>query len=282
MSLTKLLFPKSKFNKRQIIEYYTKIAPYFLPLVHKYPIVMQRYPDGIFGKNFFQKQIPEYFPDWINRQTVDLKMGGKQTLVLIEDQQTLEYLANQDILVYHSWLSQTDLINYPTKIIFDLDPAQVASSTQLKDLKIAAKALKVILESYNLIPFLMTTGSRGYHVIVPILPHYTFELVHEFAKQIAIKLVQQAPDKYTITINKEKRGECIFIDYLRNSYGQTSIAPYSLRALEGAPIATPLDWFELDSSTPQKYTIKNIFSRLSHKHNPWLNFQASAKALPKL
>lgn len=282
MSLTKLLFPKSKINKRQVLTYYTKIAPHFLHLSRHYPIVMQRYPEGITGKNFFQKQIPDYFPDWINHQTVELKKGGDQTLVVIENQPTLEYLANQDVLVFHSWLSQTGQITHPTKLVFDLDPAEVASSTHLKDIHQAAKALKALLESYSLTPFLMTTGSRGYHVVVPIIPQYTFEEVHEFAKKIATKLADQAPDKFTTAISKSKRGERIFIDYLRNSYGQTAVAPYSLRAIEGAPVATPIDWFELDSSTPQKYTLKNMFSRLSHKIDPWQNFAASAKELPKL
>jgi len=285
----KLYFPRSHITKQATIEYYTKIAPYLLPHIKNYTIVMRRFPEGIDGVNFYQKQIPDYFPGWIKHKTVDLKKGDTQTLVIIDNSATLAYLANQGVLEIHSWLSNSEAIHKPNKLIFDLDPSLTlhdsilhASTlkTDLANLRFGARALKNMLEKNGLNPFLMTTGSRGYHVVVPLLPTSSFEQVHTYARHCAQTLVNTYPNLFTIEISKKKRGKKIFIDYLRNAYGQTSIACYSLRALEGAPIATPLDWHELAKITPQQYTIKNIFRRLARKNNPWKDFEKSAKKLP--
>ncbi len=282
--LDKLYFPRSHITKQTTIKYYTKIAPHLLPHIKNHTIVMRRFPEGIDGVSFYQKQIPDYFPSWIKHKTVDLKKGDTQTLVIIDDSATLVYLANQGVLEFHSWLSSSKTIHKPTKLVFDLDPSITSSKNtaieNLYKLRFGARALKNILESYGLTPFLMTTGSRGYHVVVPLLPTSSFEQVHAFAHSCAQALVNAYPDFFTLEIGKKKRGKKVFVDYLRNSYGQTSIACYSLRAREGAPIATPLDWHELSKTTPQQYTIKNIFRRLTRKKDPWKNFEKSAKKLP--
>lgn len=273
--LNKIFYPKANLTKNDIVDYYHKISPYFIDYVKNHIIVMHRFPDGIKKSGFYQKAVPDYFPSWIKIKTVELKKGEKQTLVVIQDAASLVYLANQGVLVFHSWLSSIDSVNNPSKIVFDFDP----SNGEIKDLHFAAKKVKKIIEDRGLVPYVMTTGSRGYHVVVPIKANHTFKEVHEFAKNIAHKLAEQYPDKLTDEIEKSKRKGRIFIDYLRNSFGQTSVAPYSLRAKEGAPVATPIDWDELSTTGPQKYSIKNIFKRLGHKDDPWKNFERNARTL---
>lgn len=273
--LEKIWFPQTKITKQNIIDYYDAVSKYFLKHIKNHLIVLQRFPDGIDRDSFYQKQISDYFPAFIKNKTINLKADGKQTLTIIDSKQSLQYLVNQATIVFHSWLSSTTTINNPDKIVFDLDP----STNDLKDLRFGAKQLQKILTAHNLKPFIMTTGSRGYHIVVPIIPDHTFEIVHEFAKEIAKQLEIKYPDRFTITPTKFKRNEKVFVDYLRNSYGQTSVAPYSVRALEGAPIATPINWSELSKTHPQKYNINNIFKRLSTKGDAWKDFNKNARQL---
>ncbi len=271
----KIWFPKSKITKQDIAQYYDKVAPYFLKYVKNHLIVLLRFPNGITNESFYQKQIPDYFPAYIKRKTIDLKKGDKQTLVIISNQKSLVYLVNQATLTFHSWLSNTKKINLPDKIVFDFDPA----TNDLKKLRFALTEMKKIIEGYKLTAYLMTTGSKGYHVVIPIKPNYSFEKVHEFSKQLAQELANKYSDKITINPRLDARKNKIFIDYLRNSYGATSVAPYSVRAIEKAPIATPITWEELNKTVPQKYTIKNIFKRLSTKGDIWRDFEKNRKSL---
>lgn len=273
--LEKIWFPQTKITKQNIIDYYDAVSKYFLQHVKNHLIVLQRFPEGIDHDSFYQKQISDYFPAFIKRKTIKLKMNGEQTLVIIHSQQSLQYLVNQATIVFHSWLSATTAINNPDKIVFDLDP----STDDLKDLRFGAKQLQKILQTHNLTAYIMTTGSRGYHIVTPIIPDHTFETVHAFAKEVAGQLEAKYPDRFTITPVKSKRKGKVFVDYLRNSYGQTSVAPYSVRAIEGAPIATPIDWSELGRTAPQKYNINNIFKRLSTKGDAWKDFRKDAKRL---
>ena len=271
--LDKIIFPQDNFTKEDVITYYQKIAPFLLPHINNHLIVMQRFPEGIDHEGFYQKQISDYFPAWIQRKTISLKKGNDQTLLLVNTQKDLAYLANQNVIVFHSWLSSIDHINKPSKIVFDLDP----DNNSLQEIHTIAKAIKKLLEQHGLIPFIMTTGSRSYHVVIPIKPEHSFDIIHEFAKQIAQHIAQQYPLFCTADLTKEQRKNKIFIDYLRNSYGQTSVAAYSLRAHEKAPVATPIEWKELSTTAPQKYTLKNIFKRLARKQDPWKDFSKKAK-----
>lgn len=273
----KIWFPKSKITKEDIVDYYQKIAPHFLKYCKNHLIVLLRYPNGITQDFFYQKQIPDYFPAFIKRKTIVLKKGEEQTLTIIANQKSLLYLVNQGTLIFHSWLSNTKNVHNPDKIVFDFDP----SMNDLKKLRFAVTEMKKIVERHGLVPFLMTTGSRGYHIVIPIKPQHSFDIVHEFVKKVAQELANAYPKLMTINpILKERKGR-IFIDYLRNSYGQTSVAPYSVRAIEKAPIATPIRWQELSRTKPQQFTIKNIFKRLTSKGDAWKDFEKSRKTLKK-
>jgi len=273
----KILFPKSKITKGEIIDYYQQIAPIMIPHIKKRPLSMKRYPNGIQEKGFFQKDAGDYFPDWITTEKIRKKEGSSTAYVLCNNAPTLVYLANQAVLVYHPWLSRVPKLKYPDRLIFDLDP----STKGFAQIRWAAKVLKKQLEDLGLTPFIMTTGSRGVHVVIPLKAKETFDEVKSFAYDVAQLLVNKYPKKFTIEMLKSKRGSKIFIDILRNEWAQTGVAPYSVRAKEKAPVATPIEWKELSTVTPQKYTIKNIFKRLSRKKDPWTTINQYATTLKK-
>lgn len=272
----KIFFPEKKITKGDLIDYYDKIADFLLPFMENRPLTLSRFPNGINGEGFYQKKVPDYFPDWIEVKQVKKKEGGSISQIVCNNKATLIYLVNQGTLSFHPWLSTTSDLNKPNKMVFDLDPPKGNFELVLK----GAKVLRSILEDHlDLNAFVMATGSEGLHVITPIRANERFEIVHAFAKDICEYMALQEPDSFTVELRKDQRDGRLFIDYMRNTYGQTSISPYSIRALEGAPVATPLKWEELDKKglTSQSYHIKNIFKRLSQKDDPWDYFRPKAK-----
>lgn len=269
----KLIFPKAKITKLEFVEYYQKIALYMLPYLKNRPVTMLRFPDGITKKGFYHKDAPPYFPDYIKRLSVSKKEGGVVHYPVCNNAASLVYLASQLTITPHLWLSTAPKLNYPDRIIFDLDPS---AGVEFELIRWAAREIKKLLDQLKLPAFIMTTGSRGVHIIIPLKPIHTFDDTRAFAREIAQFLAHQYPQKLTIEISKKKRGKRIFIDYLRNSFGATGVAPYAVRAVEGAPVATPFDWHELSSITPQKYTIRTIFKRLSRKKDPWASLAKKA------
>ncbi len=281
----KILFKKN-ITKLDIINYYNNISSLMLKYIKNRPLMMLRYPNGIDGKSFVQKNASVYFPNWIKTVKVPLKNDSVKkytNYVICNNKETLIYLANQAVLEYHIWLSNINRLNYPDKIVFDLDPG----TEDFEPIKICALMLKEMLESFNLKPFLMTTGSKGLHIVVPIKQSENldklldFEKVKNFADQCAQKIINLKPELFTQYIRKDKRGKRLFIDTLRNQYGATSIAPYSTRARFNCPIATPLYWHEIHEKGMYsgKYNIKNIAKRLGNMEDPWLNFTSSARIL---
>ena len=237
-----------------------------VPYVKNRAVSMQRFPQGIKKELFFQKEAGDYFPEWVT--TIAVKHSeGTVHYAVIDKEATLVYLANQAV-VPHIWLSKIDKIDKPDRIIFDLDPAEGLSFAQVQ---YAAKMVKKVLDDIQLPSFYMLTGSRGAHVVVPIKRNYTFEETRDFAHKIAQYVVQQDPENLTIDMNKTKRGKRVFIDWLRNGFGATSVAPYAVRALEGAPVAMPVTWQELckKNMSSQKYTIKNVRKRLNTVGDVW-------------
>ncbi|MDX1640243.1 MAG: non-homologous end-joining DNA ligase [Balneolaceae bacterium] len=276
----KVFFPEEKITKGNLIDYYEKIADSFIPFLKDRPLSLNRFPDGITEEGFYQKQVSDYFPDWIDTVEIEKKEGGTNSQVVCNSKATLIYLVNQGTVSFHPWLCKTDNLHKPDKLVFDLDPPQGNFEIVVK----GAKALRSLLEKeLGLNAFLMTTGSKGLHVVCPIKPEKDFEDVRSFAKDVADYLADNNPDTFTTKTRKDQRKGRLFIDYLRNAYAQTSIPPYSVRAREGAPVATPLGWNELNKEGlhSQSYTIKNIFKRLSQKDEPWSQFNNKATKLKK-
>jgi bifunctional non-homologous end joining protein LigD len=287
----KELFPDDGITKGEVVDYYERIAENMLPYMKNRPLALQRYPDGIEEEGFYQKEAAEYFPDYVERVRIKLENGSKQDEIVCNNAATLVYLANLGAITPHIWLSTTDAITIPDKIVFDLDPSDDDPSSPLSGslgtsfsvVKEGARDLRKTLDSLGLTCFVMTTGSHGLHVVAPLRPEHEFSTVKEFAKAVAQNLETDDP-KFTTKVRKEKRRGRVFVDYLRNEYAQTSVAPYALRALPGAPVATPLDWDELSDSklNAQSYTMENIFKRLSRREDPWKDFVRHRASLPQL
>lgn len=273
----KILFPQDGITKGDIIDYYAKIARWMLPFMQDRPITMLRYPNGIEHEGFYQKDAGSYFPDWIKLQPVK-HTSGITEYVVCNNAATLVYLANQAVITPHLWLSTTAKLRNPDRMIFDLDPA---TNKQFALIKETAKLLHQILKDLGLAAFVMSTGSRGLHVIVPLDASTHYEVVRSFARDVANVLVREDPKNYTINPRKEKRGKKILIDYLRNGFGATAVAPFAIRPKPNAPVATPLAWEELDNAqlTPQLYTINTIFDRLKKVGNVWPHFFTSKQSL---
>lgn len=272
----KIFFPDDKITKGDLIEYYQRIAETLLPYVKLRPLTMKRFPEGINGESFFQKEIGNYFPDWIERMTVK-KEGGTVTHVICNNSPTLVYLANQACIEPHVWLSRKDELYHPDQLIIDLDPA----GDDFAPVRFAARAIREVFEDLDLKAFVKTTGSRGAHVLVPLDQSANFDTVREFARDAARLLAARHPDKLTIETRKTKRRGRLLLDTARNAYAQTAIAPYAVRAKPGAPVATPVDWDELGDAKldARRYNIKNIFQRLSKKSDPWKELSRLGRSL---
>jgi bifunctional non-homologous end joining protein LigD len=277
-NLDKPFFPEIGLTKGDLIDYYQRIAEIMLPHIVGHPLSLHRFPDGIAGEGFYQKEVPDYFPDWIGRVSVTVKETQQDQLqVVCENAETLIYLVNQACLTPHRWLSRVDKLNHPDKLIFDLDPPD----HDFEPVRATARSLRAILQEIGLAPFVMTTGSRGLHVVVPLDRSADFDTVRAFARDLADTLAGRQPEQLTTAIRKDKRNGRIFLDYLRNAYGQTSVTPYAVRPKHGAPVATPLDWDELAASSlhAQLYTVRNIFRRLGQKADPWRGIDEHARSL---
>ncbi|HEY1337409.1 MAG TPA: non-homologous end-joining DNA ligase [Bryobacteraceae bacterium] len=262
----KVLFPRDGITKREFVEYYRRIAGVMLPHLRGRAIAMERYPDGIGGPRIFQKNASAYFPEWV--KTVALKkQGGTVRHVVCDDADTLAYLANQAVITPHTWLSRVDKPDRPDQMIFDLDPPE----GQFREVCATAKRLRELLKDAGLTAFVKTTGSRGLHVLAPLKRRKTFDEVRAWARQIAEELVHDNPKRLTLEIRKNKRGRRIFVDTARNAYAQTAAPAYAVRARDGAPVAAPIEWKELDRPglRPDQFNIRNIFERLESVGDLW-------------
>lgn len=272
----KVLFPEDNITKADFIDYHRRIAGVMVPHIMGRPISMQRYTSGINNKGFFQQALPEYAPDWLNRVKVK-KAGGSITHPVCDNAASLIYIANQDCITPHVWLSRIDLPEVPDQMIFDLDP----SENDFEQVRHGASYLKRILDLIGLKAFLKTTGSKGLHVVIPILRNQNFDNVRRFAQRVALIMTQNNPEKYTTEQRKEKRGDRLFIDTLRNAYAHTAVAPYAVRAVQGAPVAAPLFWEELDDDdlTAQRFNIHNIIKRIKKSGDPWKDMEITVQSL---
>lgn len=278
-NLDKIWFPRSKITKGNIIEYYALMAKYQMPIIKNHLLTMQRYPDGIKGEAFYQKNANEYFPSWIKTEAVTKSEGGKVNYVIATNEATIVYLVNQATLTPHYWLSKYTNLHVPDRIILDLDP----SVKNFARIKAAALLLKDICDDFDLPCYVMTTGSRGMHIYIPLKPIHTFDEVSVVASYLAKQMMRENPEEFTLEVRKEKRGTNIFIDTLRNRYNATAVVPYSVRAYENAPVAMPLWWDELDKKlTAQTFTITDAYDHIKQAGNPWKTMSKNAVSLKRL
>jgi bifunctional non-homologous end joining protein LigD len=270
----KVLFDDNGITKADLAAYYARIAPVMLPYVRRRPAHMHRFPDGLRGEDWVQKNVPAYFPDWIERVTVP-KRGGQVTHPVIDDAPTLVYLAGQAAITPHVWTSRVDRLDRPDLLILDLDPAR----DDFGHVRDAARLARAAMEEIGLPPFLKTTGSRGVHLVTPLDRRATFEEVKAFGRDLARLIAARDPQRLTTETRLKKRRGRLFIDWLRNRYAQTTVPPYAVRALPGAPVATPIDWNELGRVKPRSYDIRSVFRRLDSKGDPWRGMSRRARSI---
>ncbi len=267
----KITHPEKELDKgilkAELVEYYQRIAPLMLPHVENRLVSMLRFPDGVHGEKFFQKNIPDYFPRWIESKCLKHE-SGVTCYTIVKDEAAIVYLGNQ-VTVPHIMVTRADKPDIPDKMIFDLDP----SLPDLQPLKSVAIRLKGFLEAVGFRPYIMTTGGWGYHIAVPIKRELDNGGVRDFALKIAQTLAQQDAS-VTTELSTEKRRGRIFIDVNRISAMQTSVAPYAARSEPGLPIASPFDWDELPNINPTSYTIRNY-----PKEDAWSGFFANAVSI---
>jgi bifunctional non-homologous end joining protein LigD len=272
----KILFPEDGISKGDLIEYYARIAPRMVPFLRDRPLTLERYPNGIQTKRFFQKEVSSYFPKWIRTATVP-KAGGSVTHVVCNDTATLVYLANQACITPHIFLSRVDKLDVPDQLVFDLDP----QGNDFEVVRATAVAFKHLLDELQLPAFLKTTGSRGLHIVIPLQRRDEFDSVRAFSRDLAAIIVSQDPGTRTMEQLKANRGNRVFIDTNRNAYAQLVAAAYAVRARRGAPVSVPLDWSELRKKNlrADSFTIRNVFNRLEKGSDPWNDFWGSAVSL---
>jgi bifunctional non-homologous end joining protein LigD len=274
----KILFPKDRITKAELVEYYRTVAPAMTAHTKDRLLTMERFPDGIDGERFFQKSSGRYFPEWIRTATVSKEGGaGRITHVLANDAATLAYLANQAAITMHVTLSTIDRIHFPDQMILDFDP----STSGFGRVRRGALRARELLDELGLPTFVKTTGSRGLHVVVPLDGRNDFDEVKAFARTLAGYMARNDARDLTVEARKAKRGDRVFVDWWRNNYAQTAVAPYSIRARRGAPVALPIAWAELEAGRvkPDGFGMEDALRALSNGGDPWKGWRRRARSL---
>ncbi|TPQ17280.1 non-homologous end-joining DNA ligase [Streptomyces sporangiiformans] len=274
----KVLFPgdgrNREYTKEDLVAYYRAVAPFMLPHLRGRPLMLERHPDGLDGPRFMQKNLQDHDPDWISRIEVP-KEGGTVCHPVCDDTATLVYLADQACVTLHRWLSRVDRIDRPDRMVFDLDPAD----DDFDAVRRAARWLGELLDRIELPSALMTTGSRGLHVVVALNGHHDFDEAREFARDVAGTLTAEHPDALTTAARKKERGDRLYVDVQRNAYAQTAVVPFTVRARPGAPVATPISWERLDDPElgPRHWTIDDAVDQA--RTDPWSGLLRRGRAL---
>src|SRR6266436_4120205 len=273
-NLNKVLFPDDHIVKAELIEYYLKIAPTILAHVKGRPLSLVRYPDGIGGESFFQKNRPDWAPDWIEHVTLGEQ---KNDYVIATEEASLAWLANLACIELHQMHSRSPHFDKPDYIVYDFDPPENLGFKQVAEL---AAEFKTHLESFGYHPFVKTTGRKGLHVVAPIEPKWEFHKAFEAAKAVAQPFVDSHASSLTLQIKKEHRKGRVLLDIYRNRSSQTIVAAYSVRGLPGAPISTPLQWDELSSlESPKVFDLHNVPQRVMQNGDPWEAIAAYTTAI---
>ncbi|HVN70049.1 MAG TPA: non-homologous end-joining DNA ligase [Candidatus Binatia bacterium] len=279
-NLEKVLWPRDGYTKGDLIEYYEGVAPAALAHLRGRPLTLQRYPNGIDGEAFFEKQMPRGMPDWIDRVTVPTPGGSRShvTFVLCNDAPSLVYLANLAAIVLHVWTSRVPALDEPDLIVFDLDPGERCT---LQTLARVALTIREMLEEIGLKPLVKTTGGYGVHVVVPLVSGYSYDTAKIFAEIVARRAAADLGKLATLQRTVAKRPQdAVYIDYVQVGQGKTIVTPYSVRARDGAPVSTPLHWSEVEAfarkraATPPadefaKYAITTTPKRLASEGDLW-------------
>ena len=274
----KILFPDCGISKGELASYYATMVPSILPHVRGRPVTMERFPAGIDRKGFIQKDVSKGFPAWLERAEVP-KKDGTVHHPLVTDTRSLLWIANQNCITPHVWTSRAPDLYHPDICVFDLDPS-VEDAGMLRD---AALLLRGVLEELGLPSWVKTSGSKGFHIAVPLDGKMETGSVAGFAHAVGTLLVARDPAHLTQEFHKKDRGKRILIDTGRNGYSATFAAVYAVRARPGAPISAPCTWDELESGDvePQTFTLRNIADRVGDVGDLWADMRKRRRSLKR-
>ena len=265
-SLDKVMFPDDGITKAQLIDHYVRLGEAILREISGRALSLKRYPDGIEGESFFQKRPSSHFPDWITRARLPEGDGQRQEYVVADQRATLAYLANQGTIELHTMMTPADAPDRPAEIVLDLDPPAGSGPEVARR---ATRRCLDLMEELELAVRLKSTGSSGFHVHVALDGSVDQATARAFSRDAAELLAARHPEELTVAVRKKRRADRVFVDWLRNSPGQTAIAPYSVRALPDAPVATPMDLDELAGTDPRRWTLRSLPRRLAQRADPW-------------
>jgi bifunctional non-homologous end joining protein LigD len=275
----KILFPGEGITKGELASYYEMIAPLMLPHLRRRPVTMERYHRGIGAPGFFQKDVSKGFPEWLERVEVP-KHGGTVHHPLANDTRSLLWLANQNSITIHVWPSRTPNLYNPDICVFDLDPSK---EDALDTLRTAALNVRDLLDELGLPSWIKTSGSKGFHIAVPLDGKSDFGVVARFAHVVGKVIVQRDPDNLTQEFHKVDRGSRILVDTGRNGYSATYAATYTVRAKPGAPVSAPCTWEELERGDvgPGTFTLRGMAQRVAEVGDLWSDMLKKKRSLKR-
>jgi bifunctional non-homologous end joining protein LigD len=273
----KILFPDDGITKGELASYYEMIAPVMLPHLRRRPVTMERYHRGITAPGFFQKDVSKGFPDWLERVEVP-KKDGTVHHPIANDTRSLLWLANQNSITIHVWPSRTPNLYNPDICIFDLDPSR---DDELEPLRAAALNLRDLLAELGLPSWIKTSGSKGFHIAVPLDGKSDFGAVARFAHAVGTLMVKRYPEKLTQEFHKVDRAGRILVDTGRNGYSATYAATYTVRAKPGAPVSAPCTWEELERGEvgPRTFTLRTMAQRIADVGDLWADLLRKKRSL---
>jgi bifunctional non-homologous end joining protein LigD len=266
-NLNKMMWPDDAITKGDLIGYYVQVAPYLLPYLRERALVFTRYPDGIGGKAFYQKDRPSPAPDWIRTVPVEHKDAGRVVdYVLADEPAALAWIANLACIEIHPWLSSIRNPDNPDFAVFDLDPAEGAT---FDDVRTVAGLVRQVLSDFGLAGYLKTTGATGLHVFVPVRPLWSYDQVRLTVEFVARLVCKAYPKRVTLERVIERRRGKVYIDYLQNIKGKTLVSIFSPRPRPRAPVSFPVSWADLPDVNPNMFTLRNAVIELGRRGDPF-------------
>jgi bifunctional non-homologous end joining protein LigD len=267
----KVFFPELGLTKGDLVDYYDAIAPWMLPYLEDRPLVLTRFPDGIHGKSFYQRDAPEFVPEWIRRETLWSEGAEREVhYFIVDDASSLRYLINLGTIPIHTWHSRVSDLEHPDWCVLDLDPKDAPFASVIA----VARAIRDLALELDLPAYLKTSGASGLHVLIPLANQLTHDQARTFSHVLARVIVDRCPEIATIVRSVRRRDRKVYIDYLQNGHGRLLVAPFSARAEPSAGVSMPLRWEELTSRLRNdRFNIKNAVRRMrSQKQDPWHDF----------
>jgi bifunctional non-homologous end joining protein LigD len=272
----KLLFPDDAITKGELAAYYQEIAPIMVPHIRARPITLERYHRGIGEPGFFQKDVTKGFPEWLERVEVP-KKGGTVHHPIVTDARSLVWLANQNCITPHVWTSRAPDLYHPDLCVFDLDPSEEDADA----LRVAALRVRDLLAELGLVSWVKTSGSKGFHIAVPLDGSADKGCAAGFAHAVGSKLVERYPDRLTQEFSKVDRAGRILVDTGRNEFSATFAAAYAVRPKPGAPVSAPCTWEEIDRGDvgPRTFTLRGMATRVAAVGDPWADIHQHGRSL---